>query len=416
MVHRVTRDRRASTLNVYDAKWRGLEQWCQPKGLDPFALTSALLADFLLYLFDVKGLQPSTIKGYRSAIARVYSLCGLPDPGADRDITRLLNNFSLNRPRSVRLFPKWNIDLVLDFLAHEPFEPLEAASMDSLTKKTVFLITLATAGRVSEIQALSARRDCLRFNQNGSVSMLTFPGFVAKNRLPEVGSQRYTLRPLEEEVFCPVRALSCYLDRTKDRRKPDDPLFLPLHGSARTSPQLISSWIKSLIERAYEAAADRHRHEVAADTPSEGRTVRSGPGESALTNPASAFVAATSGSTAGVSPGSRGSAQPQGVSGADAQRSGVSGVGVESPVSEIRDASEFTPPDLHRPAHELRAIASSLALYRGAALSDITKSVGWSSASTFGRFYLRHISGEQDVRVHQLLRLPGSPRQRSLFH
>jgi integrase len=389
--------------------------------LDPFALTSALLAEFLLYLFDVRKLQPSTIKGYRSAIARVYSLCGLPDPGADRDVTRLLNNFSLNRPRSVRLFPKWNIELVLNFLAHDPFEPLEAASLERLTTKTVFLIALATAGRVSELHALSARDDCLRFNQDGSVSMLTFPGFVAKNRLPEVGSQQHTLKPLGEEVFCPVRALDCYIRRTKNKRKPDDPLFLPLKSGAKTSPQLISSWIKSLIQEAYQTAADHSWLEVAVDTPGEGRTPRggAGAGESGVTNPNSTLTASGV-RTVGEFPVSHDTAQPEGVGGSGVQRSGVSDLTLEpSLVSEIRDASVPTQqtPDLFRPAHELRAISASLALYRGAALSDITKAVGWSSASTFGRFYLRHLSnGESNVHVQQLLRLPASPQQRSPSH
>ena len=35
------------------------------------------------------------------------------------------------------------------------FEPLESVSLRALTKKTLFLVSLATAKRVSEIQALS---------------------------------------------------------------------------------------------------------------------------------------------------------------------------------------------------------------------------------------------------------------------
>jgi hypothetical protein len=39
------------------------------------------LADFLVYLFEIKQLVPSTIKGYRSAIGRTISLLGEPDFG-----------------------------------------------------------------------------------------------------------------------------------------------------------------------------------------------------------------------------------------------------------------------------------------------------------------------------------------------
>jgi hypothetical protein len=55
----------------------------------------------------------------------------------------------------------------------------------------------------------------------------------------------------------------------------------------------------------------------------------------------------------------------------------------------------------------LRALAS-LAFYRGAALKDITLAVGWSSQSTFGRFYLRHmpsLDAQGPVRV-PALRVP----------
>ena len=86
---------------------------------------------------------------------------------------------------------------MLQLLKKEVFEPLQEASLLRPTQKTVFLVTLATAARVSEIHALSASAECLRFIDNGSVSLLTSPGFIAKNRLPELGSQAYSLSPLQ---------------------------------------------------------------------------------------------------------------------------------------------------------------------------------------------------------------------------
>jgi hypothetical protein len=41
------------------------------------------VSEFFLYLFDDKGYTPSTIKGYRSAIARTIHLSGGPDFGSD---------------------------------------------------------------------------------------------------------------------------------------------------------------------------------------------------------------------------------------------------------------------------------------------------------------------------------------------
>jgi hypothetical protein len=179
-VDRIVRERRTSTLKVYDAKWIVFERWCQRRKLDPLTLCTADLADFFLFLFNQKKLAPITIKGYRSAIARVYRLCGLDNPGRDTYLSNLVNNFCIERPRRTQLFPKWSLDIVLTFISQSPFEPLEAASLENVTLKTAFLLTLALAGHMSEIHALSAREDCMRFNQDGSVSLLTFPGFLAK--------------------------------------------------------------------------------------------------------------------------------------------------------------------------------------------------------------------------------------------
>jgi hypothetical protein len=95
----------------------------------------------------------------------------------------------------------------------------------------------------------------MRFNQDGSVSLLTFPGFLAKNALPEHGNQQFVLEPLDNTFLCPVRALKIYLQRTKERST-QAPLFLPFRGPAKSSPQLISSWIKSAIVQAYKAVAN----------------------------------------------------------------------------------------------------------------------------------------------------------------
>jgi hypothetical protein len=62
--------------------------WCSEKEVDPFQISVQQLADFLIFLFEEKGLSPSTIKGYCSAISRtIYS--GGPDFGSDEFISLL---------------------------------------------------------------------------------------------------------------------------------------------------------------------------------------------------------------------------------------------------------------------------------------------------------------------------------------
>ncbi|VDI47075.1 Hypothetical predicted protein [Mytilus galloprovincialis] len=100
---------RDSTNIVYDAKWTIFSSWCSGKEIDPFQISVQQLADFLIHLFEEKGLSPSTIKGYRSAISRTILLSGGPDFGNDEFISLLVKNFTLERPRQRVLIPSWNL-------------------------------------------------------------------------------------------------------------------------------------------------------------------------------------------------------------------------------------------------------------------------------------------------------------------
>jgi hypothetical protein len=66
---------------------------------------------------------------------------------------------------------------------------------------------------------------------------------------------------------------------------------------------------------------------------------------------------------------------------------------VPATAADVSAATEsLHPPDLARPAHELRAIAASLAYCKGTALSEMVRAVGWSNSCTFATFYLRNVS------------------------
>ena len=92
------------------------------------------MAYFLLYLFQDRKLQPSTIDGYRSATA---DKLGNPpiNVSKDENLTRLLDSFHRERPKGRRGILTWNLSLVLQ-LTKAPFEPLKEASLKHLTFKT----------------------------------------------------------------------------------------------------------------------------------------------------------------------------------------------------------------------------------------------------------------------------------------
>ena len=97
------------------------------------------------------------------------------------------------------------------------FPTLDKASLFHLSVKTVFLVTLATARRVSEVHAFSIDSDHLRFsNLDGSIILRTQVGFLAKNQLPSRAPDSITIPKLSNfcrksdnfnRMLCPVRAV-----------------------------------------------------------------------------------------------------------------------------------------------------------------------------------------------------------------
>ena len=110
----ISKSVRQSTGIVYEAKWAILCNWCSGRDIDPVRVTVQQLAVFLVYLFEIKQLVPSTIKGYRSAISITISLLGGSEFGQNEYISLLVRIFSLERPKQNKLVPQWNLGLVLD--------------------------------------------------------------------------------------------------------------------------------------------------------------------------------------------------------------------------------------------------------------------------------------------------------------
>ena len=114
------------------------------------------VADFLVYLFQDRKLQPSTIDGYRSAIAD--KLANLPiNISKDENLTCLLDSFHRDRSKRRGGILSWNLSLVLHQLTKTPFEPIKEASLKHLTFKTVFFLALGSGKCRSEIHAWQSK-------------------------------------------------------------------------------------------------------------------------------------------------------------------------------------------------------------------------------------------------------------------
>ena len=126
---RIEAPQRHSTRNIYESKWAVFVRWCEAGQVD--FRSPSKNADFLLYLFQVKLLQPSTIDGYRTAIADKVGNTRI-NISKDENLNRLLDSFHQDKPKGRRCVPSWNLSLVLHQLTKAPFEPLRKASLKHL--------------------------------------------------------------------------------------------------------------------------------------------------------------------------------------------------------------------------------------------------------------------------------------------
>ena len=186
----------------------------------------------------------------------------LPSLGEDRVLLDFLRSFAIGRPRCPQAPPSWDLDVVLRHLMSSAFEPLESVSLRALTKKTLFLASLATAKRVSEIQALS--KTVAAIGNDLMVSYL--PHFIAKTERADfpvprsfrILSLREFAGDMEEgSLLCPVQALNMYLRRTSSFVVRASSFFVsPRSPSRQISKNAVSCFLWEVISEAGPVRAD----------------------------------------------------------------------------------------------------------------------------------------------------------------
>ena len=87
--------------------------------MDVFDPTIPDVANFLNYLFKEKNLKPSTIAGYRTAIADGLDLKG-EEFSKSLELNRLLASFYRDKPVANRFIPSWDLALVFHALTKQP--------------------------------------------------------------------------------------------------------------------------------------------------------------------------------------------------------------------------------------------------------------------------------------------------------
>ncbi|XP_067685891.1 uncharacterized protein [Haliotis asinina] len=235
-----------------------------PRSQDPMTASPQFVANFLMFLRNSKHLKGSTLGTYLSALNSVLAVKTDRQISKVPELVALLKAFKLEDQKVKFRPPAWDLNVVLQHLRGSPYEPLEDASFELLSRKTVFLLALATAARVSEIHALDVTQ--VRFEQarHGRVHLGLLWDFIAKNQLPGQPDRRFSIPPLstilgrhdtEEEFLCPVRALRYYIQRSALKRHSRKRLFIPFSSSCKgeVNRNTIALWLRATILAAYDA-------------------------------------------------------------------------------------------------------------------------------------------------------------------
>ena len=181
-----------------------------------------------------------------SAVFRFH----LPSLSSDPVLRDLLRSFKLSSAERVLHPPAWDLAKVLRYLNSSHFEPLSQASLRALSQKALFLLALATAKRVGELQALSSVVTFVGLD----ASLSYIPQFVAKSEsLTRYIPRSFLVKSLSDFaagldadlLLCPVRALRIYLDRTRSLSPLCHRLFVsPRHPSRTMSKNAVSFFLR----------------------------------------------------------------------------------------------------------------------------------------------------------------------------
>ena len=78
-----------------------------------------------------------------------------PDFSSAPVLRDLIRSFKVETPTRPIQPPSWDLNMVLQYLNSPRFEPLGHCSLRNLTKKVLFLVSLAVTKRVGKLQAVS---------------------------------------------------------------------------------------------------------------------------------------------------------------------------------------------------------------------------------------------------------------------
>ena len=254
---RLAKATRCSTNNQYERAWKKFQEWLETKEFPP--IIASTIHGFLEDCFNETALSPRTILGYRSAI-KLPLLKGFGLDLDDQCFGLLAKAQFIARPPVKKIVPQWSLQPVLDLLSSREFNN-STCSMENILSKTLFLTSLASGNRGSEIAAI--QRDSIAFRgNNSSVILPVKPGFLFKNQRMNKAPPNIVIKPLlnGDTNLCPVKAIRAYIDRTSELAKGTALFVHPSTGNNLQRPSM-SMFLSKLIQTACPGSLPRY-HDV----------------------------------------------------------------------------------------------------------------------------------------------------------
>ncbi|XP_064100812.1 GPI ethanolamine phosphate transferase 2-like [Macrobrachium nipponense] len=179
-------DKRESTLRQYDSAVKKLAVFLRDSNAQ--TMTTNLTISFFRSLFE-KGLAASTITTAKSAFKKIFQF-GFKIDLTDSYFTSIPKACARLRPTERLKSVSWFLNDVLELASDT-----NSSSCDylSLLRKTLFLISLASGARISELSALSRDPGHVEFLPSGEVLLSPDRQFLAKIEDPIDSSSCYNV-------------------------------------------------------------------------------------------------------------------------------------------------------------------------------------------------------------------------------
>ena len=232
--------RRSGTRSHYKSAWGKWASWCGERQVDPVGCPVRHILDFLTELF-MKGLQHSTIGGYRSAISAYHDSCDGSSVGEHPLVKRLMIGIFNKRPPQPRYGFTWDVETVLRYI-----NDLDSSKIDIklLSLKLTVLLALTGASRASELNML----DTEFLSRYSSKYTFELEG-ITKTQKPGDRPTKMDLFKFQENLsLCVCHTIDEFLSRTKERRGAETRLLISYNKPfKRVSTDTISRWLKEVI-------------------------------------------------------------------------------------------------------------------------------------------------------------------------